>query len=439
MLKNKWRLALFLSLMLIPNLVYGQEGVASTPMTAKNNGIQQPPQGMGGGAGRSPLVEAPQGNTGQQPMWDVYFSPQVIVALSSKNWQENEDLLIKELMDLNPGLTEVKIIPQGDKRSVLFKRSTPRGDEKLVIETNPAGLSADAGKMKPVDEFDVNAWLQVQDQPKIRRVSSVFRQDQTFWKVSTVIQSTGSSQTAAQEQADTPPAEDALEGGWFTRVIAHSEMVKNFQKGGMVMYFILLCSIGGLYITIERAYELRRKHLIPPSFLEGVLTKLPDKSSSHKEHEDVVQELIRFCEDHDKPIARSLKAGLFVFHEGLLGIKSAIISANHHESAILGKGINLLEVFANVAPLLGLLGTVLGMIKAFDMIALGGTGRPEVVAGGISEALITTAGGLLVGIPLLVCYHYLEGKIEATMIEVEEFCLDVIERLIRAKDDSEEA
>jgi biopolymer transport protein ExbB len=149
------------------------------------------------------------------------------------------------------------------------------------------------------------------------------------------------------------------------------------------------------------------------------------------QEQDVVDQMLDYCEGKDIPLARVLKAGLLVYNEGILSVKSAITNANLHEGAVMEKGVGALGVLANVAPLLGLLGTVTGMIKAFEMISIGGTGRPEIVANGIAEALTTTAGGLFVGIPLLLLFHWLQGKIETMLIDLQEFSVDVVEKIIR--------
>ena len=381
-----------------------------------------------------------------KPKWEVILSPEIILSLAAETWKDTKDQTIQEVKALNTDLTTFKILPMGDKIVLKFFRATANTQERMTIETDPAGLSEGAGKTKPLAQEDLEAWLQLQDQAHIRKIASTFRQDKIFWTISAFPQtSTASSGTGTSgfEGSSAKGLVDAggdgkkagADEGWFSRVFTHSTLVSNVRKGGFVMYFILLCSLGGVYIIIERGYELRRKHLMPSEFLEEILTKLPDKTVSDKEHRKLLQQLINYCEEQDTAIARTLKAGLFVFNQGILGTKSAIMSANHHEGGVLAKGLGLLEVFANIAPLLGLLGTVLGMIKAFEMIAMAGTGRAEVVAAGISEALITTAGGLLVGIPLLVAFHFLEGKIEALLMDIEEFCMDVTERLIRIKEE----
>ena len=158
-----------------------------------------------------------------------------------------------------------------------------------------------------------------------------------------------------------------------------------------------------------------------------------DQSGYGPMEKDVVNQIIDYCEGKNVPLARVLKSGLLVYNEGILSMKSAITNANMHEGAIMEKGVGALGVLANVTPLLGLLGTVTGMIKAFEMISIGGTGRPEIVATGIAEALTTTAGGLFVGIPLLLLFHWLQGKIETMMIDLQEFSVDVVEKIIRVE------
>ncbi len=196
------------------------------------------------------------------------------------------------------------------------------------------------------------------------------------------------------------------------------------------MYFILGCSIGGLYIFLERSYSLKRKKMLPPKFLEKILKELPKGDIDIMEERNIVKKLINICTERDIPLARSLKTGLMVHTEGIAGIRAAITANNDREASLMAKGVSVLGLLSNIAPLLGLLGTVTGMIKAFDMLAAAGAGKPEVVAAGIGEALVTTAGGLFVGIPLLLLTNIVQGKIDNTLLDMEEFALEVIERLI---------
>ncbi len=117
------------------------------------------------------------------------------------------------------------------------------------------------------------------------------------------------------------------------------------------------------------------------------------------------------------------------FEYGFLEIERAIEGAGQHETALLVSNLRVLGAVANLAPMLGLLGTVLGMIKAFNVISQSGTGNPGLVAGGISEALITTAFGLVVGIPTLAAYHYFRGRVDKYVFEMEEISLKLLEEL----------
>lgn len=242
--------------------------------------------------------------------------------------------------------------------------------------------------------------------------------------------------------------------------ITQSTLYDNFQKGGVIMYLILLCSIGGFYITIEKFFVLRRSKVLPRKFINNILdfvfiedkalasqspsTASPEPGSAPLQSSrrfsdlsipdyimDSLNKIIDYCEGKDIPVAKVLKAGLLEFDEGIMGMKSAITSANMHESAVMEKGLSLLGMLGNIAPLLGLLGTVTGMISAFEMISIGGSGRPEIVASGISMALVTTAGGLFVGIPLVLAYHFIQNKIENLLVDLQEFSVDVSEKLFR--------
>ena len=111
--------------------------------------------------------------------------------------------------------------------------------------------------------------------------------------------------------------------------------------------------------------------------------------------------------------------------------------AGQHEASLMNSNLRLLGALANITPMMGLLGTVFGMIKAFNVISQSGTGNPGLVASGISEALITTAAGMIVGIPALALYHYFRGKIDRYVFEMEEISFQLVEELsyasVRAK------
>ena len=173
-------------------------------------------------------------------------------------------------------------------------------------------------------------------------------------------------------------------------------------------------------IAIERFYTLRRKNIINPDFLEKV--------RSFWNWKDIHLGL-QLCNAYDNSLSRILKAGLLRFGGKVDEIERAIEGAGQHEASLLTSNLRVLGAVANITPMLGLLGTVFGMIKAFNVISQSGTGNPGLVASGISEALITTAAGLLVGIPALALYHYFRGRIERFVFEMEEVSVQLVEEL----------
>ena len=192
------------------------------------------------------------------------------------------------------------------------------------------------------------------------------------------------------------------------------------EKGGFMMYPILFSSILVLGIGMERAYNLRRRNIIDAEFL--------DRIRSHWNWKDI-QLGLQLCASHDTSLARVLKTGLLRFGGKLDEIERAIEGAGQHEASLLNSNLRVLGAVANITPMMGLLGTVFGMIKAFNVISQSGTGNPGLVASGISEALITTAAGMIVGIPALALYHYFRAKIDRYVFEMEEIAFQLVEEL----------
>lgn len=185
---------------------------------------------------------------------------------------------------------------------------------------------------------------------------------------------------------------------------------------------IVLCSILVLAIFIERSIALRRKHILPMGFLDQVRRSW---------YRGEVQAALDYCDAHPVAIARILKAGLARHVAGLDEVEKALEAAGQFEANGLGNHVRGLGVIANLAPMLGFLGTVTGMIKAFQAIAAAGTSNPSLVASGISEALITTAAGLLVGIPSLALFHFFRGRVDRFVTEMEEIALELMDDLSR--------
>jgi len=187
-----------------------------------------------------------------------------------------------------------------------------------------------------------------------------------------------------------------------------------------MMFPIIFCSILMVGISLERGYNLRRKNIINPIFLQRVREQWDWKD---------IQLGLKLCNSHDNSLARILKAGLLRFGGRLDEIEGAIEGAGLHEASLMNSNLRVLGAVANITPMMGLLGTVFGMIKAFNVISQSGTGNPGLVASGISEALITTAAGMVVGIPALALYHYFRGKIDRYVFEMEEISFQLVEEL----------
>ncbi len=184
------------------------------------------------------------------------------------------------------------------------------------------------------------------------------------------------------------------------------------------MYPIIFCSIVALAIFLERLWVLRRKNIIPQDFVnnvEGLLKK------------QKISEAVFLCQNDISSIAKIFLAGLRSTQKGMWLVKEAIEERGSREATILEKNVDILSTIANLTPLLGLLGTVSGMIKTFNAISVQGIGNPAPLAGGIAEALITTATGLCIAIPTLVCYRFLKDKASNLIFEMEENSIRLVD------------
>jgi len=189
-------------------------------------------------------------------------------------------------------------------------------------------------------------------------------------------------------------------------------------KGGILMYPIIFCSIVALAVFLERIWVLRRKRVIPEEFIRNV----EDLIRKQK-----ISEAIFLCQGDTSSIGKIFLAGLKNAGRGMWLVKEAIEERGGREAAILEKHVGILSTIANLTPLFGLLGTVSGMIKTFNVISVQGVGNPGPLAGGIAEALITTASGLSVAIPTLVCHRVVKDKAESLIFEMEENSIKLIE------------
>jgi len=192
-----------------------------------------------------------------------------------------------------------------------------------------------------------------------------------------------------------------------------------FIKGGFLMWPILLCSIIALTVIIDRYIILRRAKINIPAFMVRIRGLIKKKDISGA---------ISYCMEEKSPVANIIRKGLKKYRLGHERVKESIENAGRQEISKLEKGLSVLATIAGIAPLLGFLGTVTGMIQAFMLIEdLAGAANPSDLAGGIWEALTTTAFGLIVGIPALAFYNYFLSAVKKTVGEMETVANDVID------------
>jgi biopolymer transport protein ExbB len=200
-------------------------------------------------------------------------------------------------------------------------------------------------------------------------------------------------------------------------------LLEMFFKGGIMMYPILLCSVIAVYVVIERILVLQRAQLDVGQFLM--------KLRSIFQRGDVAA-VVTFCSQKDAPIANIIHKGILKHEQGDTRVREAIEETGRAEVYRLEKHLSWLATISGVAPMLGFLGTVTGMVRAFQRIeTLGGVVTASDLGAGIWEALITTVFGLLVGIPALAAYNYFVTRVTRFVHEMEvttsEF-LDLMER-----------
>lgn len=198
------------------------------------------------------------------------------------------------------------------------------------------------------------------------------------------------------------------------------------RKGGALMYPLYLCSIVMVAFVIERAVSLRRSRVLPASTVARLRDALSDAPGSLNT-KDLLEEL----QMQTNPIARVVTAGLRKAERTIPEIEKAIEDAGAKEVAKMQQNNRMLSNVASIAPLLGLLGTITGMISAFMTVAAKeeALGRTELLAAGIYEALVTTAAGLTIAIPALVFYFYYQERIEKLVSEIDELAVELVERL----------
>jgi biopolymer transport protein ExbB len=197
-------------------------------------------------------------------------------------------------------------------------------------------------------------------------------------------------------------------------------MLALFQAGGWLMFPLFICLVIATAIVAERFWSLQNKRIVPPELITRVWQLL--------KYERIDNDQILTIKK-DSPLGQILAAGLSNRQSSREVTREAIEDVGRHVSVELERNLNTLGTIAAISPLVGLLGTVIGMIKVFAVITTEGVGNPETLAGGISEALITTAAGLVIAIPSVIFYRYFRGKINKLVVHMEEEAMKLIEIL----------
>ncbi len=239
----------------------------------------------------------------------------------------------------------------------------------------------------------------------------------------------GPSSTAAESAASSAAATgSATTAGGSAEAVAtprsgglRTAMVDWFVKGGIFMWPLLACSIVGVALILERWFTLSRARINTRRFIDRLLSALRDKG---------VDGAIEVCTRTPGPIAAVLHSGLMRADKGPDAVTKAIESAGVIEMAYLQRSLIWLASITVIAPLIGFLGTVSGMINAFDAIAAADQVSAKVVANGISEALITTETGLSIAIPVQFAYNWFITKIDKFITEMEAASVEVVDTLV---------
>lgn len=197
-------------------------------------------------------------------------------------------------------------------------------------------------------------------------------------------------------------------------------MLELIQAGGWVMYPLQLCALVAVAIIAERFWTLQAKRIMPP----GLVAKVWEWLKQGQLNKAKLEQLRK-----GSPLGRILAAGLANRQYSREVMKESIEEVGAQVVHDLGRFLNMLGTIASISPLLGLLGTVFGMIEVFATITSQGVGNAGALAGGISTALITTATGLCIAIPALLFYRYLRGKVDSLVVAMEQEALKMLDVL----------
>lgn len=193
-------------------------------------------------------------------------------------------------------------------------------------------------------------------------------------------------------------------------------------SGGVLMIPLAACSILGVWVLVDRALHLRDSRVLEPEIV-GVIDSLEEPGD--------IPLARAICDKYPGPFAAIVRVALDNRDRPRDELRELIEDQGRQEVARLERGLGLLETVAGIGPLLGLLGTVFGMIQVFDVVSSQGAGQAQSLSGGIAQALITTAAGLSIGIPALVGYNYFTGKAERLVLDMEAHTSRLVQKILR--------
>ena len=246
-----------------------------------------------------------------------------------------------------------------------------------------------------------------------------------FFSVSNQAIAQGDTTQTATEEVAAPAEEAAVEEAAAPEQSFHQQLKDKFIEGGVpFMWPILICMILGLAVSIERIITLN----LATTNTNKLLGQIEDALKSGG-----VEAAKEVTKNTKGPVASIFTQGLMRASEGIDMVEKSVVSYGGVEMGKLERGLIWISLFISLGPMLGFFGTVVGMVQAFDDIQAAGDISPQVVAGGMKVALITTVGGLIVGMILQILYNYLVSKIDSLVNNMEDASISLIDILVKNK------
>lgn len=225
---------------------------------------------------------------------------------------------------------------------------------------------------------------------------------------------------AAQARADEPLADDAVAAA---KAIPDRNLLEIVHSGGIMMYPIVICSFILLIFVFERFIALRRGHVVPRPFVKRFLHQLKEGRLNQVD-------ALAVCEENGSAAAQVFAGAARKWGKSSVEVEQGVMDAGERVVNHLRRHMRVIQAVATISPLLGLTGTVFGMIEAFNVIAkFDGMGKQEMLAGGISQALLTTAGGLVVAVPAYLFHAYFTGCVDRRVMELDELGQQAVQQI----------